>query len=38
MVQWWVMVNMVNGAEYGPMAGYGEHGEWCRGWSNGGLW
>ena len=32
------MVNVISGAEYGSMVGYGEHGEWCRVWSNGGLW
>ena len=32
-----MFANMVSGAEYGPMVGYGEHGEWCRVWSKGGL-
>ena len=38
MVQGWAMVNMVGGIEYGPRVGCGEHGEWCRVWSKGGLW
>jgi hypothetical protein len=38
MVQWWVVVNMMSGAKYGPKVGYGEHVKWCRVWSNGGLW
>ena len=28
---------MVSSAEYGPSVVYGERGEWCRGWSKGGL-
>ena len=38
MVQGWVIVNMVSGAEYDPKVCYGEHGEWCRVWSKGVLW
>ena len=37
MVHGWAIVNMVSDAEDDPRVGYGEHGEWCRVWSKGGL-
>jgi len=37
LVKEWAIVNVVSGAGDGQRMGYCEHGEWCRGWSKGGL-